>query len=232
MTAASSDPSSPADVAGTPARAERAALADLLAELGPDQQTLCEGWTTRDLAAHLVVRERRPDAGPGLLLAPLSGWTARVQSGAARRDWTALVEQVRSGPPRLSMFALPGVDAAMNTSEYFIHHEDVRRAQPGWAPRPLDDAGGRALDEALWRIVRSRAKFLYKRAPVGVVLRRTRLDGSTQELTARPGTPVVSVTGPAQELLLHAFGRTAHARVATDGDANAVARLQRTNLGV
>ena len=47
------------------ARAERASLCDLLAEVGPDAPTLCEGWTTALLAAHLVVRERRPDGGPG-----------------------------------------------------------------------------------------------------------------------------------------------------------------------
>ena len=47
---------------------ERAALCDLLDELGPDQPTLCEGWQTRDLAAHLVVREHRLDAAPGILL--------------------------------------------------------------------------------------------------------------------------------------------------------------------
>ena len=32
-------------------KSERAALADLLEQLGPDQPTCCEGWTTRDLTA-------------------------------------------------------------------------------------------------------------------------------------------------------------------------------------
>ena len=44
------------------AKSERAALADLFVTLGPDQPTLCEGWDTKDLLVHLLVRERRPDA--------------------------------------------------------------------------------------------------------------------------------------------------------------------------
>ena len=33
------------------------------------------------MAAHVVVRERRPDAGVGLLGGPLAGYTARVRQG-------------------------------------------------------------------------------------------------------------------------------------------------------
>ncbi|MGD0448569.1 MAG: maleylpyruvate isomerase family mycothiol-dependent enzyme [Candidatus Dormibacteria bacterium] len=39
---------------------ERRELCDLLIQVGPDAPTLCEGWTTSDLAAHLVLRERFP----------------------------------------------------------------------------------------------------------------------------------------------------------------------------
>ena len=42
-------------------------------ETGPDGPTLCEGWQTRDLAAHLVLRERRPDAAAGVMGGPLAG---------------------------------------------------------------------------------------------------------------------------------------------------------------
>jgi hypothetical protein len=38
------------------ATTERAALADLFVTLGPDQPTLDEGWDTRDLLVHLLVR--------------------------------------------------------------------------------------------------------------------------------------------------------------------------------
>ena len=49
----------------TAASRERAALVTTMRAVGPDAPTLCGDWTTRDLAAHLVLRERRPDAAPG-----------------------------------------------------------------------------------------------------------------------------------------------------------------------
>ncbi|WP_461013210.1 maleylpyruvate isomerase N-terminal domain-containing protein, partial [Trueperella pyogenes] len=45
---------------------ERRRLADLLLAKGPDAPTLCEGWFTRDLAAHLWIREHRLDAAVGM----------------------------------------------------------------------------------------------------------------------------------------------------------------------
>ena len=43
------------------AELERAALCDTLEAVGPDVPTLCDPWTTAELAAHLVIRDRRPD---------------------------------------------------------------------------------------------------------------------------------------------------------------------------
>ena len=115
----------------TYARDERLALSALLDELGPDQPTLCAGWRTADLAAHLVLRERRPDAALGVLGGPLAGHTRRVQQRLTERTpFPELVGQIRTGPPRASLFAIPGADARANSVEYFVHHEDVRRAQP------------------------------------------------------------------------------------------------------
>ena len=45
---------------------ERAAICDEFAAAGPDRPTLCAGWNTRDLLAHLLVRERQPWVAPGL----------------------------------------------------------------------------------------------------------------------------------------------------------------------
>jgi hypothetical protein len=84
----------------TYAQEERAALAALLEETGPDGPTLCEGWQTRDLAAHLVLRERRPDAAAGVMGGPLAGYTARVQRQyLSRYSYPELVRLFRSGPP-------------------------------------------------------------------------------------------------------------------------------------
>ncbi|UGQ10090.1 TIGR03085 family metal-binding protein [Yinghuangia sp. ASG 101] len=210
------------------ARTERAALADLLAEVGPDAPTLCAGWTTRDLAAHLVVRERRPDSSPGILFKPLAGYTDKVRLRAAARPYEQLVHQVRTGPPRLSLFGIPGVDAAANTVEYFVHLEDVRRAQPGFAPRDLEPG----LTEYLWKRGRSGAKLMLRKAPVGVELRRTDTAEEAQPVRVRKGEPTATLAGPPAELLLYVYGRKDEALVTVEGDETAVRRLRETPLGI
>src|SRR5690348_16465152 len=121
----------------TAAEGERAALVNSLRAVGPDEPTLCEGWKTRDLAAHLYIREHRLDATGGILIPGLASYTEKVQDKvASTTDFDELIEKVGSGPPVLSPFKL--FDAVANLAEMFIHHEDVRRAQPGWEPRPLD----------------------------------------------------------------------------------------------
>ena len=207
------------------ARRERTELAELMLALGPDAPTLCEGWATRDLAAHLVVREARPDAAAGIVLPPLAGWTERVQRATAERPWPELVRSVRTGPPTLSVFSLPGMEGMANLVEYVIHHEDVRRAQPGWQPRDLPPD----LADELWSRLRPMARMMYRRVPVGVTLVRT--DGAGGTLVARDRQPRVTLTGTALELLLRSYGRTA---VVLDvaGDASAVAAFEGASLGV
>jgi len=190
----------------TPAlcRSERAALCDLLLEVGPDAPTLSGSWTTHDLAAHLVVRENRPDAAAGLALPPLRGWLDRVQEGTARRPYSLLVSEVRSGPPRWSPARLEAVDAEVNTVEFFVHHEDVRRAQPSWEPRGLD-----ARDVAvLWHRVGRIGRLLLRSCPVGVLV--TPVDGPAAGATSRlaSGDRDVALVGPVGEIVLALYGRT------------------------
>ncbi|OYV23782.1 MAG: hypothetical protein B7W97_02165, partial [Mycobacterium sp. 20-66-4] len=64
------------------AQRERAALVETMRSLGPDAATLCDGWTTRDLAAHLVIREYRPDAAPGILIPFFARHTAKTIGNA------------------------------------------------------------------------------------------------------------------------------------------------------
>jgi uncharacterized protein (TIGR03085 family) len=212
----------------TNARDERTALCDLLTELGPDRPTLCAGWRTADLAAHLVLREHRPDAGAGVMGGPLAGYTRRVQDRLrAKTPFPRLVELIRTGPPRLSMFALPGMDERANLVEYFVHHEDVRRAQPDWEPREI----GSVLADELWRRLRL-ARILLRRAPVGIELVRadTRAagdGGGRVRITVRARTPVVTVAGTPAELTLWAMGRTGAAQVRMDGSDADIAALRR-----
>jgi uncharacterized protein (TIGR03085 family) len=208
------------------ARTERHELADLLDELGPDAPTLCTGWSTRDLAAHLVVRERRPDAAAGIVLPPLRRWTGSVQEGYAGRPYAELVGLVRNGPGRLSPFALPGADALFNTTEYVVHHEDVRRAQPGWAPRGLPTK----VQDALWKAVRTRAPLALRKVDARVVLRRP--DAPDSLAVGPEDAPTVTVSGEPLELLLFLFGRRGQADVGVSGDPAAVAALAAASLSV
>ncbi|MFD0204105.1 MULTISPECIES: TIGR03085 family metal-binding protein [Saccharothrix] len=193
------------------ARDERRLLTELFAEVGPDAPTLCDPWRTRDLAAHLVLRERRPDAAAGILVKPLAGHTQRVQDAYAAKPWDELVGLVRVGPPRFSPYAL--ADELVNAVEYFVHHEDVRRAREDWEPRSPDPV----RDAVLWRRLAPTARLMYRKSPVGVVLRRP--DG--EAVVARRGANPVVLTGQVSELLVHVFGRAA-ARVEYDGEAEAV----------
>jgi uncharacterized protein (TIGR03085 family) len=207
----------------TAAATERHELCDLMAQVGPDAPTLCEGWTTRDLAAHLVLREGRPDAAGGILLPALARYTAWVQSSIAQRPWPELVDLVRSGPPWWSPYSLPGLGDKINTMEFFVHHEDVRRAATGWEPRPADPRRAGVL----WDLLCRGARMLYRNSPVGVVLRTP--DGS--ERIARHGARSVTVIGSPEELTLHAFGRD-EAIVEMEGNQMDVASLQGSQRGL
>jgi uncharacterized protein (TIGR03085 family) len=196
----------------TVAQQERAALVTTMRGVGPDQPTLCGDWTTRDLAAHLVVRERRIDAAPGILIPALADYTERVQKQvAAESDWNVLLDKIASGPPTLSPFKL--LDPLVNVSEMFIHHEDVRRAVSGWEPRELDDG----TNAALARQVPLMARMALSKVPGHVSLRTPQ--GKTLATVGR-GANVV-VTGEAAELLMFVSGRN-EARLTFSGDEDAV----------
>jgi uncharacterized protein (TIGR03085 family) len=167
----------------TYARDERLAVCDLLDKIGPDQPTLCAGWRTADLAAHLVLRERRPDAALGVMGGPLAGHTRKVQARLLEQEpFGRMVERIRTGPPRASAFGIPGADARLNVVEYFVHHEDIRRAQPDWQPRDLDDG----LSDLLWRQL-GRTRLMLRKAPVGVEFARE----GAGSVRARPARRVV-----------------------------------------
>jgi uncharacterized protein (TIGR03085 family) len=146
-----------------------------------------------------------------------------VKSEFAARPYEELVQLIRTGPPRLSPFAVKQIDEAANTVEFFIHAEDVRRAQPDWTPRELDPV----FADALWKRLESSARIMGRRSPVGLVLRRP----NGQTAVAHKGVPVVTVTGEPGELLMFASGRQDAARVELSGEDEAVAKLRSAKLG-
>ncbi|BBY27706.1 TIGR03085 family metal-binding protein [Mycolicibacterium sediminis] len=204
------------------AQAERAGLVAAMREVGPDAPTLCGDWTARDLAAHLVIRERRLDAAPGILVPKLAGYTERVQDQvAAENDWNVLLDKVASGPPTLSPFKL--LDPLVNVSEMFIHHEDVRRAGAEWEPRVLDEA----TTTALTRQVSLMSRLMLSKVPARVTLRTP--EGKTLATTG--SGPSVVVTGDPGELLLFVSGRD-QTKVEITGDDDAVRAVREGRGGL
>jgi uncharacterized protein (TIGR03085 family) len=206
----------------TAAQRERAALVETMRTVGPDAPTLCGDWTTRDLAAHLVVRERRLDATAGVAVPFLAGYTAKVQRQVTdSTDWDELLDKVASGPPLYSPFKL--FDPVANLGEMYIHHEDVRRAQTDWEPRQLDDAMVKALGRGLPLM----ARLTLAKAPARVSLRTP--DGKTLATVGRG--PELTVTGEPQELLLFISGRDA-VRLQFDGDEALVDAVRTSRRGL
>jgi len=205
---------------------ERFELCDLLDELGPSVPTLLDGWTAQDLAAHLVLRERDPVAGPCLVLpGPFQSFAERRRAALAqRKDFAWLLARIRSGPP-IGFFRIEWVRALANLNEFFVHHEDVRRAN-GRGPRSLTPA----MDAALWRNVRRGSGYLSRRVRgCGLEIEWA---GGDELVTVRPGSPAARLSGAPGELLLYVFGRQAAARVDVSGPPEAVAAVQRTRFGM
>jgi uncharacterized protein (TIGR03085 family) len=206
----------------TAAQRERAALVETMRTVGPDAPTLCGDWTTRDLAAHLVVREGRLDTTPGILLLFLADYTEKVRRQAAEStDWNDLLDKIASGPPLLSPFKI--LDPVANMGEMFIHHEDVRRAQIDWEPRILDDATVSALSRGLPIM----ARLTLAKSPARMSLRTP--EGKTLATVGRG--PELTVTGEPQEILLFISGRD-ETRLTFEPDDETVAEVRAARRGL
>jgi uncharacterized protein (TIGR03085 family) len=204
-------------------RRERHLLCDLALELGPDVPTLCGDWTARDLVAHLLVRENSMIGAAGITFAPLEGLTERAMARASRKPFPAMVAKLYD--PGLTWYRLPGVERLTNTLEYFVHHEDLRRAQPGWEPRDLK-AGD---EDELWKLLRGSAKLSTRKAGVPIVVRRA--DRPDKSATVRGGADPVVVTGRPSELVLFFFGRDQLHEVTFEGPPEAITRLREAEKG-
>ena len=205
------------------ARRERRDLADLLLETGPDAPTLCAGWTTRDLAAHLVVRERRVDTMVAGLIPPLSGHTEHVRRLKAAQPYPEVVGEVRR-PPWWSPLSNPLTDELVNGLEFFIHHEDIRRGEPGWTPRTLDAGQNRSL----WTAAKFTARLGLRKLHVPVAVRAPGLG----EFTVGGESPQATIAGEPGELALFLSGRQRAAKVEIDGPPETAERLRTARLGM
>jgi uncharacterized protein (TIGR03085 family) len=194
-----------------------------LDQLGPDVPTLCEGWTARDLAGHLIVREGRPDAAMGIMVPALAGYEKKVRLKAQSKDWKDVISKIRTGPPRSSMMRATKVDGLANTIEFFVHVEDLRRAQPDWQERDLAPE----FQDQLWDKVKGFAPRLMKSSPVAIVFATP--DG--KRFQACQGSQTVTITGQPAELTLFAYGRS-EVHVEFSGPAEAIAAVQSCSFGI
>jgi uncharacterized protein (TIGR03085 family) len=208
---------------------ERHELSRTLRATAPDAPTLCGDWTAALLTAHLVQRERSITEVLGRL--PVGSLRRRAEHRLAElvaaRGYEQLVDEFEAGPPALSPWAIPQLREAVNLLEYAVHHEDVRRAHPGVAPRPLSVARQRAI----WQRLRFSAPMTMRAVPVGVRLVAPSF-GATSTRRVKSGGPVVTVTAEPLELALLAFGRQRVAQVHYDGAPADIARLTGTRIGV
>ncbi|MEO8106405.1 MAG: TIGR03085 family metal-binding protein [Actinomycetes bacterium] len=204
---------------------ERQALADLFDAVGPDAATLCGGWSTRDLAAHLILRESHP-AAVGIVIPQLAGWTSRQQKRIASTPYASIVDRFRHGPPLISPLRLPGAEAAANTFEHFVHHEDVLRAQASWHERDL-----RPDDQlALWHQLTKRIRLYVRRSPVPVRIQADDMGsvsvGNTDLASA------VTLSGTPAELVLYLHGRRDQTRIVVEGSESSLALWHQHTLAV
>lgn len=199
---------------------ERERLADLLRDKGPDTPTLCGGWTTRDLAAHLWLRENRPDAAAGMFVSLLSGHLESVMEDAKARDYDALVDAWASGPGKLNPWRY--LDSQANFAEHFVHHEDVLRGDGKARPRDFS----RAVNDKFCETLSVAGKLFLRKSTKPVILQpegRKPIVTADKRGVAERGDDVVRVSGEPGELLLWAFGRDA-VDVTIEGDEGAVHR--------
>lgn len=209
-----------------PARIERAAFCDTLSLLGPDQPTLCSPWTTKDLAAHVVIRERRPDAAAGITLPFLADHTASVLAKtASSTSFDELTDLIRR-PPWYSLAALGPTDNATNTAEFFLHTEDARRAQPDWSPRALMPSVAAALRGQM----RFMSKLRLRKYPAFLKINITGYE--TPIITGDSNGPALTLSGDVGELTLFLSGRQRVSLAVVEGPEDAAAALRTADFGL
>ena len=203
------------------ARRERSAICQTLRKLGPDQPTLCQGWSTKDLLVHLIVRENRPDAAVGLFIPFLSSYTDSVSKKYSEKSFEDLIMIFENGPKSPSPFSLPKVDELANTFEFLVHHEDILRAQDNYQPRKLSEEDAKFV----WSRFTKSAVFFMRKIKVGVVAK------TDQGIyTLKRGNDVVTISGNLIDLVMFAFGRKNTTEINFEGNPTAVEKLKNSDL--
>ncbi len=200
---------------------ERSALVQVLIDAGPTAPTLCKGWETRHLAAHLLLRETRPMVAAGVMGGPLAARTQRATDQLAdelidQHHYEKAVRDFEELPGYLHMRSrFAALDEEMNLIEYFVHTEDVRRAGciHGNAPAPRVLADG--VQQRMWKMLRARARTMAaKKHASGLVLQAPGYSPTVHTVIAPlADREATLLNGEPGELVLYLFGREAAAQV-------------------
>ena len=160
---------------------ERQQLCELFVELGPDAPTLLEPWTTRDLAAHLVLREHDYLAAPGLVL---PGPMASIRRDAYREAGRARLRVARrSSQVRTAAWLLPHRMGPEISQPQRILRASRGRA-PGQRPRAAEQRAGPRCGPVAQRHSRGRGFLLGVYAASGLELEWA---GTNERVRARRG---------------------------------------------
>lgn len=205
------------------AKRERSAICQTLRQLGPDQLTLCQGWTTKDLLVHLIVRENRPDAAVGLFVPFLNSYTKSISNKYQDKSFEELISIFENGPKSPSPFAIPKVDELANTFEFLVHHEDILRAQDNYQPRQFTQEDSKLL----WSRFTKSAVFFMRKVKIGVI---AKTDQGTY--TLKRGNDAVTISGNIVDLVMFAFGRQNKTEIVFEGDPLAVQKLKNSDLSL
>ncbi|HEX3337118.1 MAG TPA: TIGR03085 family metal-binding protein [Jatrophihabitans sp.] len=220
------------------AAAERLALSETLRRTGPGAETLCGDWSAAQLAAHLVLRERSVVELLGRLPSRQLRQLAQRQIDrlVAVEPYERIVDAVAAGPswtdamwpiPTSAIWSLPPVREHANLLEYLVHHEDVRRAAPGWEPRQLPIQ----THDAVWNRLATAGRITLRNVGIGLVLVAPSR-GEIRTRLARRGAPVVTVTGDPVELAMFVFGRLTVAGVEYDGAPAEIAAVKGADISI
>ena len=180
--------------------AERARLADLYADLRPDQwsaASLCAGWRTREVVAHVTLPYRHSSFRVLRGIAAVRGRFDLFADRIAREDTARLTDAELLAALRDNInhpWRPPGGGQAGALSHDVIHGLDV--TEPLGLPRPPADRVRAVLEGAGPRALRY----------FGTDLTGRRLVATDTDLSLGEGPEVIEL--PAVDLLLRVSGRS------------------------
>jgi uncharacterized protein (TIGR03083 family) len=200
--------------------AQRTSLAILLEDLSArewEQPSLCDGWTIRDVAAHLTLQQLGARAATGMMLRYRGNTDKAIRECARQRAaaWTSgqIVSAIRgtAGSRRHNF----GVTHRETLIDALVHAQDI--AIPLGRPHPMPPEAAAAAATRIWTM------HWPPPFPASRTMRQFRVTATDTPWTAGHGP---EVRAPISAILLLSAGRMAALpQLSGDGAAELTARL-------